>query len=148
MISRYEHFSSVISGIYRCIQKIERDEMEKYGYKGAFAQYLAAMKRYPEGLTSVQLTEICDRDKAAISRAVAEMEEKGLIEREGTAYRARLRLTEAGLRAAQFVCERAQSAVEAVSKDLTTSELDAVYASLSVIASNLEAVSKEGIPEN
>ena len=41
MISRFERFSFAISGIYRSIQKIERDEMERYGLKGGYAQYLS-----------------------------------------------------------------------------------------------------------
>ena len=81
MISRFEQFLYIISKIHRQIQKIERAEMVKQGYKGAFAQYLATLRRYEEGLTSSELCEICDKDKAAVSRIIAEMEEKGLIER-------------------------------------------------------------------
>ena len=54
MRSRYEQFTYAISSIERHIQKIERDEMIKYGCKGAFAQYLAAMTHYPDGLTAAQ----------------------------------------------------------------------------------------------
>ena len=42
--------------------------LEKYGYKGAFAQYLVVLASHPEGLTSAQLCEQSDRDKAAVSR--------------------------------------------------------------------------------
>ena len=55
MRSRYEQFSYAISSIQRHIQKIERDEMITLGYKGAFAQYLAAITHYPDGLTAAQL---------------------------------------------------------------------------------------------
>ena len=82
MLDRFEHFSYSISNIYRHIVKIEREEMEKYGLRGSYVQYLLAMKRYPEGVTSTQLCEICDKDKAAISRVIAEMESKGLVKRE------------------------------------------------------------------
>ena len=82
MISCFEQFLYIISKIHRQIQKIERTEMVKHGYKGAFAQYLATLRRYEEGLTSSELCEICDKDKAAVSRIIAEMEEKGLVERE------------------------------------------------------------------
>ena len=46
MKTRFEQFSFMISGIYREIQKIERDEMIKHGYRGAFAVYLATLGRY------------------------------------------------------------------------------------------------------
>ena len=77
MVDRYERLSGLISGIYRQIQKLEREEMEKYGFKGAFAQYLLAMNHHPEGLTAAQLCDACDKDKAAVSRVLAEMEELG-----------------------------------------------------------------------
>ena len=38
MLDRFEQFTAAISAINRCIQKLERDEMEKYGYKGAVVQ--------------------------------------------------------------------------------------------------------------
>lgn len=147
MLSRFEQFSSVISEIYRSIQKIERAEMVKFGYKGAFAQYLTAMRRYPDGLTSSQLCEICDKDKAAVSRIVAEMEEKGLVVREGgSAYRARIRMTAEGRRITEFICERAKAAVAAGGRGLTDESRRNFYESLERIASNLENISKEGIP--
>ena len=53
--------------------------MEKYGLRGSYAQYLVAMIHYPDGITSSKLSEICDRDKAAISRIVSEMEKKATL---------------------------------------------------------------------
>ena len=52
MINRFEQFSQVISGIHRYIQKLQRNEMVKRGYKGAFALYLVTLNRVSEGLTS------------------------------------------------------------------------------------------------
>lgn len=149
--TKYEQFLFVVSGIHRYIQKIERDEMEKYGYKGAFAQYLAAMSRYPMGVTSAQLCEICDKDKAAVSRIVAEMEGKGLVIREtenDTMYRAKLRLTDEGKHAAEFVCKRAQAAVSAGGTGLNDEERQIFYRVLDQISGNLEKISREGITQD
>ena len=145
-MNRYEKFSTYIAGAYRYVQKLEREEMEKYGLKGAYAQYLHAMRRSPEGVTSSQLCDICDKDKAAVSRAVAEMEEKGLIFREGkNPYRALLKLTETGKNAADFVCERAEIAVREAGKGLSDEARAIFYTSLEIIASNLQKICKEGI---
>ena len=81
MVTRFEQFSGAVSCIYRCIQKIERVEMAKYGLKGPHAQCLLAMSRYPDGITASELCTVCDKDKAAISRTVAELEREGLVER-------------------------------------------------------------------
>ena len=149
MLNRYEIFSSSISSIYHFIEKIERNEMVRYGGKGPFAQYLAALQRHPQGLTAAQLSDICDRDKAAVSRAVNEMEEMGLLEKKSGshAYRAPLMLTEKGREAAEFVCRQACAAVEAGGKGLSEEERRILYTSLELIARNLEAISREGIPE-
>ena len=148
-MNRFEQFSYVISGINRHIQKIERDEMIKYGYKGAFAQYLVVLRRYPDGITSAKLCEICDKDKAAISRVLTEMQEKGLILRESQSdhrYNALIKLTEEGLKAASYVDERAQAAIEAVGNEMTDENRAAFYATLDFIASKLQTISKEGLP--
>ena len=150
MLSRFELFSSSIFVIYRDIQKLERDEMEKFGLKGAFAPYLSVMIRYPEGITSSRLSEICDKDKAAVSRVVSEMAQKGLIKREGTKdslYRATLTLTDEGRKVAQFVEQRAMAAVSAASQGLTDDKRKILYESLELLAKNLKEISKNGIPE-
>ncbi len=149
MLSRYEHFSSLISSLYRSIQKIEREEMVKYGFKGAYAQYLAAMNRHPEGVTSAQLCDICDRDKAAVSRAVADMESKGLVLRRGekdNLYRAKLTLTDTGRHAAEFVARRGQEAVEAAARGMTEEDRKILYATLALISTNLQSICKDGLP--
>ena len=97
MESRYELLSGSISCMYHDIQKIERTEMAKYGLKGPHAQCLLAMMKHAEGITAARLCEVCEKDKAAISRILAELAEAGMVLREsrnGTRYRALLRLTE------------------------------------------------------
>jgi len=149
MLGRYQQFSYIVSVINRQIQKIERDVMEKHGYKGAFAQYLVAMSRHDEGLTSAQLSEMCDKDKAAVSRVVAEMIEKELVVRRcenETVYRAKLFLTVKGRRIADYIADCAASAVEAVGNELSDAERKMFYTTLDFIAGKLQIISKQGIP--
>ena len=150
MIKRFEQFTAAISSIHRFIQKIERDEMEKYGLNGACAQYLLAMAAHPEGITASELSEICNKDKAAVSRILNEMEAKGLVIRDSgsdTQYRVRLTLTETGKQAADFVNQKAALAAELVGKGLSPEDRKAFYTSLALIAANIEALSNQGIPD-
>jgi len=150
MLNRFEQFTMAVSGIHRCVQKIERDEMEKYGLKGAYAQYLTVMRRYPEGITSAKLCEVCDIDKAAVSRVIADMEKKGLVKRAGTRennYRATVVLTEEGLHAAEYVRRRATVAVELAGKGMTDEVRNTFYSALGIIEENLQMISREGLPE-
>lgn len=150
MVSRFEQFTSAVFSINRCIQKIERVEMAKFGLKGPQAQCLLAMVRYPEGITSSQLREICDKDKAAISRTVADLEREGMVERisrNGNRYRALLKLTPQGRYAAGQVRERAQFAVEKASEGMTDEERVIMYKTLGLIAGNLQNICAEGLED-
>ena len=150
MISRFEQFSLSVSCIYRYIQKLERVEMAKYGLKGPHAQCLLAMSRYAEGITASELCAICDKDKAAISRTVAELEREGMVERNaknGSMYRAVLKLTPQGEEAARRVDARAQFAVEKAGECLTDKERAVMYKALELIAGNLQTICAEGLEE-
>lgn len=142
MQSRYEQFASSIAGIYHSIQKIEKQLMVEYGSKGIFAQYLAALSRCPEGLTAAQLSELCDKDKAAVSRAVVEMEREGLLYRDDNRYRVRLLLTESGRKMAEYVSRQATMAVNAGGRGLSDEERVQLQKHLSLIAENLDKISK------
>lgn len=148
MVTRFELFSASVSSIHRSIQKIERVEMAKYGLKGPHAQCLLAMSRHPEGITSSQLCAICDKDKAAISRTVAELEREGLVERclkGSNRYRALLKVTEQGRLAAEHVSERAKLAVEKASEGMTDEQRVTLYKVLDLIAGHLQTICEEGL---
>lgn len=150
MIDRFEKFSFAISEIHRFWHKIASDEMTKLGLKGPHVVYLVALKRFPEGITAAELSELCGRDKSDVSRAVASMEEIGLVKKQGinqTFYRAKLVLTDEGKRAAAHISQRAGVAVEMGGKGLSEDERKNLYDALELIASNLSAISKEGLPE-
>ncbi len=148
MLERYERLSSSISCMYHDIQKIERVEMAKFGLKGPHAQCMLAMSRHPGGLTASQLCEICDKDKAAISRTVAELEQAGMVLRDaagGNRYRALLTLTQKGTEAAEAVSRRALVAVEQAGVGLDDEQRKIFYQVLALIAGNLHAICKDGL---
>lgn len=150
MISRYEIISNSVACISRDIQRLERLEMAKYNLKGPHAQCLLALSRFPQGLIATQLCELCEKDKAAISRTVAELEESGLIrrlERNGTYYRATLVLTEAGQEAATAVSRKAKQAVELAGEGLTDADREVFYRVLAQIAENLHTICKDGLKD-
>lgn len=151
MIGKYEMFTAAVACIYHDIQKIERVEMAKYGMKGPHAHCLLVLNRYPKGITASQLCEICEKDKAAISRIVAELEEAGMVyrkERNGIRYRAPLILTKKGMRAAAEVNQRAQLAVEQAGAGLDDAQREVFYQVLSLIAGNLHAICKDGLQDD
>lgn len=147
MIRRYEQFSTAIGRIYHQLQKLERDEMAKYGLKGPHAQCLVVMCRFREGITVSDLCEACEKDKAAVSRAVAELEKKGLLYREsgsGNTYRALLKLTDEGWNAARKIMRRAEEVVLYAGQDLSERDRIIFYHALNAISDRLREFSKEG----
>ena len=81
---------------------------------------------------------------------MTELERRDLVCRVGpmgTTYRAPIKLTERGKKAAAFVRARAQVAVESASRGLTDEDRAVMYRALEIIAKNLQTLSEEGIPE-
>lgn len=148
MVTKFEQFFVSVSSIYRCIQKIERVEMAKFGLKGPHVQCLLAMDRFPEGITASQLCVVCDKDKAAISRTIAELEQEGLVERtmkDGSRYRALLKLTQQGHTVVGHVIERVKLAVEKAGEGLTQTQAQVVFEVLEQIAGQLQDICTDGL---
>lgn len=151
MINRYESFSISVSSIYKYIQKIEREVMISLGLKGPHAQIITILSRYPNGITSAELSRLCEKNKAAISRSVAELEEIGLIMRcnqSGNAYKALIMLTDKGKCASKSISSHASKAVELVGSGISDEDREALYRSLEIIYSNIEKLSTEGLETN
>ena len=145
MLSRFERFSYALFDISRSWHKIAAEEMEKCGLKGPHSIYLVTLHRHPEGITATALSELCCKDKADVSRMMSIMQEKGLVVKEGNAYRGLLRLTEAGRAVARNVNARAMKAVDMGGDGLTDMDREVFYAVLERIATNLRTVSESGL---
>ena len=149
MIERFEKFSFVIFEITRYWHKLASDEMAKYGLKGPHATYLTTLYRFEDGITAPQLSELCGKDKADVSRMMSIMEKKGLVIKESVGknmYRGLLKLTDEGKLAAQHVRERAALAVELSSKGLSEADRETFYNALDLISSNMRTLCEDGMP--
>ncbi len=150
MLTKYELFSNSVACLSRDIQRLERMEMIKYGLKGPHAQCLLSLSRCPEGLTATRLCQLCEKDKAAVSRIVAELQEAGLVCRlnpDANRYRAALVLTQKGHLAAQAVNQRAKLAVEQAGEGLTEEDRVVFYRVLGQIAENLHTICMDGLKD-
>ena len=148
MINRFEQFASSIACIYRHVQKLERDEMAKYGLKGPHAMCLVILNRYEEGVTSTDLCKICDKDKAAISRTISQLVNMDLVKRNcinNINYRTKLTLTEKGKEIADKVNGIATAAVEQAGAGLNDDDRKVFYQAMDLIATNLQNLTKDGI---
>ena len=148
MLGRYELLSLSISSMYHDIQKIERVEMDKFGLKGPHAQCLLALHRHEGGLTAVELCDICDKDKAAISRTIGELEQAGLVTRgdaQAKRYRACLKLTEQGRQIAEGVDALVYRAVKQATTGYDVQQREVFISVLSLISDSLQTICRDGL---
>lgn len=147
MVDRFEAFTHMISEVSQYWNKIATLEMKKYGLKGLYALYLVTLSRHSDGITAAELSEISNKDKAEISRAVSVLEKNNLVKRcniSNNSYRARILLTEEGDRVANYLCGRVKIIVEAASDGVTDEEREIFYKALGIISENLKNISRDG----
>ena len=152
MLDRFAKFSFSIAEIDRCWHKLAAEEMVKYDLNSPHAVYLNTLYEVGrDGITAAQLGELCGKNKADVSRMVAILEKKGLVQKIAVGrnmYRAKLLLTETGRQAAEQVRGRAAVAVELAGSGLTQEEREAFYKALELITTNLQKLSREGLPQD
>ena len=142
MQERFETFTVLINRISRDIRKIKNQEMAAYHLKSIHASCLYYI--YSLGsVTSAELCEHCEEDKATISRALDYLEGNGFILRpcEGAKrYKSPLLLTEKGRDTGKRIAEKIDGVLETISHALTEEERIEFYRSLSTISRSLEAI--------
>lgn len=144
MITRFELFTTTITQIYKNLQKVKMQEMADLELRGIHVMCLFQLNRHPEGLTVTQLSNLCGEDKAATSRTVSDLVQKGLINTDKEKkYRAPIVLTENGQNVANKIDKQAAQAVEAVGQGLTLEERETFYKALTTISDNLKKYSNE-----
>lgn len=150
MLNRFARFSLAIAEIDRCWHKLAAEEMTKYDLNSPHAVYLNALYAYDDGISAAQLAELCCKNKADVSRMISILERKGLVRKEAVGnnlYRAKLLLTEEGKKAAEHVRDRAAVAVELAGSGMTDEEREVFYRCLERITTNLQELSRDGLPE-
>ncbi len=136
-------FTLSILRLNKLVQKIKTYEIEKYGLKPIHVMCSYYLNKNPKGLTAKELSELTLEDKAAISRALKMMQEKGYVTYDPNRRNSTIKLTEDGKQFTSMICARAEKAVAAGSMDFTEEERNFFYQSLDVINENLRAYYKE-----
>ena len=145
MFNRFEQFTTAISQINKSVQRIKSTEVTSYGLKPNHVMILFQLKKHTAGLTPTQLCESCEVDKAAISRSLKELQNKGFVceaGADGRKYRIPLVLTDSGRDAAAHIESAIKNAVDIAGAGFTDRQRNLFYHSLLLIAKNLEDYSK------
>ena len=137
MINRFQSFVSGITICYKYIQKIKSMEMTEFGLKGTHVMCIFYISHSEEELTAAKLCQLCAEDKAAISRTLVTLQEKGYVEAGEKKYRAQLKLTAKGMELASQIDRLIEQWVGLGGDGLSVEERNAFYYTLDLISSNL-----------
>ena len=144
LIERFEAFTTSVTKAYKCIQKIKLTETERMGLKSNHVMYLYYLGKNPKGLTAGELSKLCIEDKAAVSRTILDLMEKGFVktseEDSKRKYKTKIVLTTEGNDRNRQVNEAIAIAVSKASSRLNESDRENFYRVFFYITDNLEMI--------
>ena len=142
MQERFKAFTLLIAKVNRCIRKIKTEEMAELDLKSTHVSclyYLYTM----QSLTAKELGEVCEEDKAAISRSLEYLEKNGFletIEKDHKKYKRPLELTEKGRVIGKQLSERIDNILYKASEGVSEEDRVIFYRSLAKISENLQNI--------
>lgn len=131
-LERFVAFSMLCEESCKSLQRIKAAYMNKLGLQSGAALLLAVLCRHKDGLSAAALARACKLDRAAVSRAIPPLLEKGVIayreeHPEKRNYRSPLVITEVGARTVEQIHRYTVDAVRRISGDIEGEELAAFY---------------------
>ena len=147
MKERFETFTVLISSISRSIRRLKTEETQEFNLKSTHVSCLYYLHK-ASAMTAAELCEVCDEDKAAVSRSLLYLEQNGFLVRNtgdgagsgragGKNYRAQLTLTEKGEATAAALAERIDRVLDEVADGVSDEERAILYRCLARIDQNL-----------
>ena len=142
MDERFHTFTVLISTINRAIYRIKTEEMAEFNLKSSHVSCLYYLHRN-ESLTVTELCDICEEDKANISRSIKHLETNGYIEctsNDAKRYHRPLALTQAGREIGERISQKVDAILKKASEGLSDRIRSDFYSALALIDSNLKKI--------
>lgn len=140
-MDRFETFTGSILELSRYVQKIKEIEMKPFGLRANHVMCLYHLGKNPQGLTVTQVAESCKEDKAAVSRCLSQLVERGLVQgdfpTDKRSYRTMLTLTGAGRELVEKIYQRVDAAMAGGGTGLTEQQREIFYTAMETIIDNL-----------
>lgn len=136
-MDRFENFTVSILKLNKLIHKIKLYEMEEYDLRAIHVMCIYYLNSYPD-ITATELAKLTLEDKAAISRALKMLAEKGYVNYTADGYNAKITLTDAGKAVSADIAQKAAAAVDAAGGSLSEKQRGEFYESLGAILKDLE----------
>jgi len=143
MEERFQTFTLLISKITRCIRKIKSEEMREYDLKTPHVSCLYYLYINNAPMTATELVEMCDEDKAAISRSIEYLENNGFLicdSKSEKRYKSPIFLTEKGRKVGGEIIKKINNVLKFSNQGLSDDDLNKFYKGLSLISENLKNI--------
>ena len=143
MQDRFKTFTVLIDKLKRCIRKIKSEEVSEFNLKSPHVSCLYYLYTEDEPLTAKEIEELCEEDKASVSRSIEYLEENGYLvggEKNRKRYKTPLVLTEKGNSVAKAIVEKINSVLSQSNEGLSQEELATMYKGLSLVCQNLQRI--------
>ena len=143
MQDRFKTFTVLIDKLKRCIRKIKSEEVSEFNLKSPHVSCLYYLYTCDEPLTAKEIEELCEEDKASVSRSIEYLEDNGYLvggEKNRKRYKTPLALTEKGNIVAKSIVEKIDSVLSQSNEGLSQEELATMYKGLSLVCQNLQRI--------
>ncbi len=142
-LSRFEEFTYVVSKIYRSIQKIKLDELQKYGLKGSHMSYIYCLGNNEDGLSFKEISELSVDNKGLVSRNLSYLLEKNIIVKNVDAnkvYKGKFYLSKLGNEIFDNISRTTTELCKEVYLDKSESKIEEFYDNLNQISNTLDKI--------
>ena len=147
MDDRFEHFTYLILKTSKLIQRLKTLEVEEYGLKAVHVMCIYCLNKSKNGLTSKELVEYTQEDKAAISRALNLLKKKNIVNYDSSKYSEPILLTNYGKEIAKEIDRKSIIALHKSSESISEQERCKLYVTLEKILNNIENYYQEKLDE-
>ena len=149
---RFVPFVLYTERIAKNIKRLADKKMAPYGLRSAHIMCILQLAKSKNGLSSVELSDVCGVDKAFISRITTELSEKNYIIREigpkQGKYKTKFLLTDEGVKINTILNEIIADFIKQISKNTPVKKLEVFYDVLSSIDTELDIITNKEIDEN
>ena len=148
---RFEQFSSLISGIYRDIQKLKAKWTEPLGLKAVHIFWVYLLKNHPEGLTASELSRHSQSNRSLVSREIQELIDMGYVQAGKPSgqrrYGQKLTLTPSGSEIAEKISQASVEIQNKVNAGIPEEELIVLYRTLGILMENFHRLTEQSSEE-
>ncbi len=145
-LNRFEEFTYIISKIYRSIQKIKLEELQKYELKGSHMSYVYFIGNSEEGLSFKEISDLSPDNKGLVSRNLKQLERRNIIFKEienDKVYKGKFKLSLKGKEVFTNITKKTEELCEYVYLDNKELEIEDFYANLNKISEKLDLIVKK-----